>query len=149
MLALALTKLGLALHAPALVMAFVIAAADTGGSGGSFNGSLIAEVVQFGFLGAVFIDVVGTHKFLVPKWTMDKVEDGHTKELGLKDDIIAGLKQDIVELKASNVSLQELTRERMIPALVQATDVSRAYVTELARENDARARAPRNASRDE
>jgi hypothetical protein len=147
MLALALTKLGI--YAPAIAAVIIAGAAGDGGSNSvSFNGGLIAEVIQFGFLGAVFIDVVGTHKFLVPKWTMDKAEEAHTKELALKDDIITGLKQDIVELKASNVGLQELTRERMIPALVQATDVSRAYVTELARENDARAR-PRRGSRAE
>jgi len=119
-------------HAPGFAM---LAA---GNASVSFNGGLIAEVIQFGFLGAVFIDVVGTHKFLIPRWTQSQVEEGHARELKLKDDIITRQQQDIAELKESNRSLQELTRERMLPALIQATDVSRAYVTELARLNDAR-----------
>lgn len=110
----------------------------TGGASVSVNGGLIASVIQFGFLGAVFIDVVGTHKFLVPAWTVAKAEAGHAKELALKDVLVDQLKADMVELKEANRALAALTQDKMIPALVHATEVSRAYVTELARRNNER-----------
>lgn len=119
-----------AAHVPVL-----LAAASTS-SGLEINGGFVAQLVQFGFLGAVFVDVVGFHKFLVPRWSVDSVEKANAASMQLKDELIARINADIVELKNANKQLQELTQERLIPALVQATDVSRAYVAELARRND-------------
>lgn len=86
----------------------------------------VASLVQFGFLGLVLIDLVGPHKYLVPRWSLDA-------QIKVKDEVIQTQRDDIAELKLANSQLQVLTQEKMIPALVQATEVSRAYVTELAR----------------
>lgn len=93
----------------------------------------IVSVVQLGFVGAVLFDVVGTHKFLVPRWTLDKVEEKHDDELRLKDDLITSLQSDVQELKLATSELQKVSNEKLMPALIQATEVSRAYVSELAR----------------
>lgn len=126
-------------HLPMLVG--IAAATDPGtGTDVTFNGGLVAQVIQFGFLGAVFIDIMWPHRFLMPTWAhrreLEVVTAGYDAQLALKDAQIKALQDDREELKSANGSLQVLTQEKMIPALVQATEVSRAYVTELARRND-------------
>jgi hypothetical protein len=97
--------------------------------------NLVTSLLQLGIVGALLIDVFATHKFVMPHWVLDRAEEAHTKEMSLKDDLIEGLQADVKELKAANAELQQLTIKEMIPALVSATDVSRAYVAELARRN--------------
>ena len=126
---------------PALQAVVMLHLADgSDGTTFSVNGGWVGQLIQFGFLGLVFIDIVGTHKFLVPAWTvkreLDAVCTGYDAQLRLKDEQIASLKEDNGLLKEANGQLQSLTQERLIPALVQATEVSRAYVAELARGND-------------
>jgi hypothetical protein len=114
----------------------LVAGASSGGDSGdplSSTASLVINLVQFGIVGLLLIDIVGTHKFIVPRWVMDQQDRANDAKLALKDEQIAGLRTDLAEVKAANNTLQETTRERLIPALVQATDAQRAYVEELAR----------------
>lgn len=102
------------------------------GSGGSLDLTNIFTFAQFGLLGVFFVMLV-SKRFVVPKWTLDDLKDAHDRELKVKDEIIAGQRQDILELKKTVADLQALTSEKMIPALVQANTLSAAYVAELAR----------------
>lgn len=92
----------------------------------------IFTFAQFGLLGIFFVMLI-SKKFVVPKWTLDDLKEAHERELLVKDDIVAGQKEDIVELRKNVRDLQALTSEKMIPALVQANTLSAAYVSELAR----------------
>lgn len=122
-------------HPVAIYLPALLAAASTG-SGTEINGSFIAQIAQYGILGLLFADVAAFHKVLVPRWSVDTIEKANAAAMQLKDELILSIRADNVELKNANKQLQELTQERLIPALVQATDVSRAYVAELARRND-------------
>lgn len=101
--------------------------------------SLLAPILSTGIVGVVLIMLIFEIGFIT-KRSADRerstLEDSHRAELAVKDDLIDGLKADVSELKLANAQLQTLTQDKMIPALVQATEVSRAYVTELARRND-------------
>lgn len=90
------------------------------------------QFAQFGLLGFVFLAIVSKH-WVVPKWTLDDLEDVHRRELAAKNGVIEAQRLDIQELKDANVELQRLTQDKIIPALVQATGVMQSYVTELAR----------------
>lgn len=57
----------------------------------------------------------------------------YDEQLEDKDGVIAALRAEIVEHRASALELQRVTNERTIPALVHATDAVRAYVAELAK----------------
>jgi hypothetical protein len=92
----------------------------------------LANVAQYGLLGVIFLAII-FKRGLVPQWALDALDDSHKRELAVKDEIIAGHRADIAELKATITGLQALTSEKMIPALVQANSLSAAYVAELAR----------------
>lgn len=108
----------------------VLAAASSQADGLSVE--QIFSFAQFGLLGVFFMMLI-SKKWVVPKWTLDALEDAHDRELKVKDEIIAGQRADIVELKHTIAELQALTAEKMIPALVQANTLTAAYVAELAR----------------
>ena len=92
----------------------------------------VFDIAQFGLLGAVFLAILAK-KWLVPAWTLTDLKTAHDRELAVKDEIIAGLRQDVNELKALNGEMQALTREKLIPALVESTSTNREYVAVLAR----------------
>lgn len=101
--------------------------------------TLVAPILSTGIVGIVLVMLIFEVGFITKK-SADRERDAsklaHEGELKTKDEQIAQLKADNAELKQANGALQVLTQEKMIPALVQATEVSRAYVTELARRND-------------
>lgn len=98
--------------------------------------NLLTPILSTGVVGVVLIMLI-FEVGVVTKKSLDRMETSHGQELSAKDKIIEGQAADIIELKAANQGLQDLTRDKMIPALVQATEVSRAYVAELARERRA------------
>lgn len=114
----------------------VVLAATGGNTSISINGGVITQVVQFGFLGAVFLDLVAFHRFFVTRWTSDRemkaVREGYEARLALQAERIAGLTADLGEMKDGMASLTALTQEKMIPALVQATDIAREHVMQQA-----------------
>lgn len=91
----------------------------------------ITQFLQFGLLGLIFVMIVAK-KFLVPEWTLNQLSDAHILALGAKDERIASLEADKVELKENLAQLQALTRDQIIPALVRANQLSADYVNELA-----------------
>lgn len=91
----------------------------------------IFSFAQFGLLGLFFLALVSKH-WVVPKWSLDDIEEAHRRELTVKDEIIEAQRLDVRDLKEANAELQRLTQERIIPALVQATGVMQSYVSELA-----------------
>lgn len=91
----------------------------------------ITQFLQFGLLGLIFACVVAK-KFLVPEWTLRQTQENKDQELKLKDERIAALESDKDELKESLASLQALTRDQIIPALVRSNQLSADYVSELA-----------------
>jgi hypothetical protein len=123
-------------------LVLVAAATDPGGSGSIDVTGLIAPILSTGLVGIILIMLMFEIGIMTKKSAERErvaLTASHVAEMGTKDQIIEQLKQDVTELKESNKGLQELTRDKMLPALVQATDVSRAYVTELARMNERRA----------
>lgn len=109
-------------------------------SGSSIDvGNLIAPILSTGLVGVILVMLMFEIGIMTKKSAERErvaLQASHESEMATKDQIIEQLKGDVVELKESNKGLQELTREKMLPALVQATDVSRAYVNELARLNE-------------
>lgn len=103
--------------------------------------NLLAPILSTGIVGVILVMLIFEVGFITKK-SADRERAAqqlaHENETKAKDDQINQLKADVAELKAANGGLQVLTQEKMIPALVQATEVSRAYVTELARRNDRR-----------
>lgn len=103
----------------------------------------IATFAQFGLLGIFFVMLI-SKKFVVPKWTLDSLdenhqremadkESAHTRELAIKDQQIASLEADKRELKKNLDDLQNLTRDQMLPAMIEANRLTAAYVETLAR----------------
>lgn len=121
-----------------IVLTLLVAAGDPGVSVPSLT-NLLAPILSTGIVGIVLIMLIFEIGFITKK-SADRERDAlrlaHENEIKTKDEQLAQLKADIAELKQANGALQVLTQEKMIPALVQATEVSRAYVTELARRND-------------
>lgn len=113
----------------------------SGDPSGSLPGlaTLLAPILSTGIVGIVLVMLIFEIGFITKK-SADREREAqrlaHENEIKTKDEQVAQLKADVGELKAANGALQVLTQEKMIPALVQATEVSRAYVTELARRND-------------
>lgn len=99
---------------------------------GSIDPGTIANLAQYGIVGAILLAILGK-KWLVPKWTLDSLADAHERELKAKDDIIAGLRADVVELKAAVAQLTSTYQAQVIPALTEANRLSASYVAELAR----------------
>lgn len=102
-----------------------------------------ASFAQFGLLGIFFVMLV-SKKFVVPKWTLDTLEDNHqreikdrdeafAREIATKDVLIASLEADKRELKKNLDDLQDLTRQQMLPAMIEANRLTAAYVETLAR----------------
>jgi len=119
----------------------LLAADSTDGGSGIDVTSLLAPILSTGIVGIVLIMLIFEIGFITKRSAdreREASDEAHKAEIKAKDDMIDGLKADIAELKLANATLQTLTQDKMIPALVQATEVSRAYVTELARRNDRR-----------
>jgi hypothetical protein len=100
--------------------------------------------LNFGLLGLLVV-VLASKKIFVPKWTLDDtitqhtaamtaLQESHKRELEAKDLIIKGLERDKDELKATNTSLQALTRDQFLPALIEANRLTALYVDTLARQ---------------
>lgn len=94
--------------------------------------NLIGPILSTGLVG-IFLVMLIFEVGLVTKKSLERVVSSFKAELAAKDEIIKGKDADVAELKTANSDLQRLTSEKMIPALVQATEVSRAYVSELAK----------------
>lgn len=120
-----------------LVALLLAAGSDPSGTGTTVSiPNLVAPILSTGIVGIVLIMLIFEVGFITKKSAdreREAVQASHAAELKVKDDLIAGLRADVAELKVANSSLQVLTQDKMIPALVQATEVSRAYVAELAR----------------
>lgn len=100
-------------------------------AGGGLNLTLIGQILQFGLIGLLLAAVL-TKKFVVPRWTYDEALTQKDVVIAEKDRVLADKDDDIQELKESLNSLQALTREQMIPALVRANQLSAEYVAEIA-----------------
>lgn len=117
--------------------------ADASSSGNSVDISTIASFAQFGLLGIFFLMLI-SKKFVVPKWTLDTLEESHARlvadrdqahvrEIAVKDQQLASLEADKKELKKNLDDLQQLTRQQMLPAMIEANRLTAAYVDTLAR----------------
>lgn len=95
--------------------------------------SLITSLVQFGFLGLLVIDLVGTHKFIVPRWTLDALSAERDRREVVMQVSIDRQAAEITDLRDVNTQLQATISDRMMPALTLATDAQRAYVEALGR----------------
>jgi hypothetical protein len=121
--------------------------ADTSSNNGtSIDFSTIASFAQFGLLGVFFVMLV-SKKFVVPKWTLDTVEENHqreiedkdeahSRELAVKDAQLAMVEADKRELKKNLDDLQEVTRSQLLPAMIEANRLTAAYVDTLSRRRD-------------
>jgi uncharacterized protein YacL (UPF0231 family) len=89
----------------------------------TLGGVGIAEFLQFGLLGVIFLCLV-MKKFIVPEWTLNALKEQHEASLKVKEEQISQLKADKDELKATAEQLQKLTREEVIPALVVANQMA-------------------------
>lgn len=120
-----------------IASSLLLAAGADSSAGATVNiPNLVAPILSTGIVGIVLIMLIFEVGFITKKSAdreREAVQASHAAELKVKDDLIAGLRADVAELKVANSSLQVLTQDKMIPALVQATEVSRAYVAELAR----------------
>ncbi len=106
----------------------VIAAATNDGEGGVALPTIdIAQFLQFGLLGVIFVCVI-TKKFIVPEWVLKQLQDQYNAESRLKDEQIASLKADKEELKQDLEQLQNIYRTDVIPALVRATQLNAEYL---------------------
>lgn len=114
-----------------------------GGGTSTIDINTIATFAQFGLLGIFFVMLI-SKKFVVPKWTLDTQdenhqrelsdkEQAHVRELSIKDQQIASLETDKRELKKNLDDLQNLTRDQMLPAMIEANRLTAAYVDALAR----------------
>lgn len=103
----------------------------------------LATFAQFGLLGIFFVMLI-SKKWLVPKWTLDSLEetharelkdkeDAHARELALRDAMLAAADKREQEFKKNLDDLQNLTREQMLPAMIEANRLTALYVETLAR----------------
>jgi hypothetical protein len=112
--------------------AIVLGDPSSGTTGNSYV-DLGVQLLQYGLVGLLLIDVVGTHKFLIPRWVSDRDAAAQAAVLLLKDQQIADLRGDLLELKTAQAELQKQMQERYIPALVQVTEIAKDYLEELRR----------------
>jgi len=114
--------------------------------GTAIDVNTIATFAQFGLLG-IFFAMIISRKFIVPKWTLDTLEENHNREienkdeahareLAIKDAQLAMIEADKRELKKNLDDLQELTRQQLLPAMIEANRLTAAYVDTLARRKD-------------
>jgi hypothetical protein len=114
--------------------------------------SQIAQIAQFGLLGVFFVMLI-SKKYVVPKWTLDSLEetharelkdkdDAHARELALRDVITAESAKREAELKKNLDELQDLTqRQQMLPAMIEANRLTALYVETLAKRSGADGRS--------
>src|SRR3954453_21596479 len=106
------------------MFAILADAADAADSGFSLDLSQIFTFAQFGLLGVFFIMLI-SKKYVVPKWTLDALEEshqrelkdkteGHAREIALRDQQTANAERREAELKKNLDDLQELTRQQML-----------------------------------
>ena len=116
---------------------------DSGGGSTGLDLTQIATFAQFGLLGIFFVMLV-SKKFVVPKWTLDSLEetharelkdkdDAHARELAIRDANAAATERREVELKRNLDDLQDLTRQQMLPAMIEANRLTALYVDTLAK----------------
>lgn len=116
-----------------------------GSEGGGFNLDLnqIFTFAQFGLLGVFFVMLI-SKKYVVPKWTLDSLEEthkreledkdkAHERELAIRDQQLANSEQREKDLKKNLDDLQDLTRQQMLPAMIEANRLTALYVDTLAR----------------
>lgn len=115
------------------------------GASGTIN--LILQFAQYGVIGLLLIDLVGTHKFIIPRWVSDsdakkalelvtRTEEQSRAVIAVKDQQLIDLRHDLDELKVAQAELQRQMQERYIPALVQVTDIAKDYLEELRHRKD-------------
>lgn len=113
------------------------------GSSNNFDLSVLAQIAQFGLLGIFFIMLI-SKKYVVPKWTLDALEvthaarikdkdEAHARELALRDANQAATEKREEELKKNLNDLQDLTRQQMLPAMIEANRLTALYVDILAK----------------
>jgi hypothetical protein len=112
-------------------------------AGLSLDLSQIFTFAQFGLLGIFFVMLI-SKKFVVPKWTLDATEANHTRELAdkdaahlrelaIRDQQLAASEAREKDLKKNLDDLQDLTRQQMLPAMIEANRLTALYVDTLAR----------------
>lgn len=122
----------------------VLAAASTGAdSGFNLDLSQIFTYAQFGLLGVFFVMLI-SKKYVVPKWTLDALEasherelkdkaEAHAREVAIRDQQLATAEKRETDLKKNLDDLQDLTRQQMLPAMIEANRLTALYVDTLAR----------------
>jgi hypothetical protein len=83
----------------------------------------VTQLIQYGVLGLVLLLVI-IRKYLVPEWTLKSAEDRAAAER-------ADLERRLAEAEAQLARFRQIFEEQMIPALLQATDTNKRYVTEM------------------
>lgn len=127
--------------------------AAEGTTSGSPAIDLILPFVNLGVIVVLVIMVVTKNGF-VPKWSLDDAErrneeqvrqlnESHAREMAAKEDQIDALQADKKELKDTNEELQNLARDRLLPALIESSRLAAAYVAELQRRGSGGARGSR------
>lgn len=81
------------------------------------TGDLIGTIFQYGLLGAAFLDVSLFHKVLVPRWVLDDKQ------------------RRIDQLEAALDTMTGNFMTEVMPALTNATSISREYVEVLQERN--------------
>lgn len=100
-------------------------AAVQSAAGGSSGVSAVdvTQLIQYGVLGLVLLLVI-VRKYLVPEWTLKAAEERAAAER-------ADLERRLTESEAQLARFRQIFEEQMIPALLQATDTNKRYVTEM------------------
>lgn len=99
----------------------------------AFPTSLVTTLIQVGLVGLLLIDVLGPQKFVVPRRMLSELSAERDKREAILQGTIERLEREVSEVKEINGQLQDMTRERLMPALTQAVDSQRAVVEVLSR----------------
>lgn len=99
----------------------------------AFPTSLVTTLIQVGLVGLLLIDVLGPQKFIVPRRMLTELSAERDKREAILQATIERLEREVTEVKEINGQLQDMTRERLMPALTQAVDSQRAVVEVLSR----------------
>lgn len=131
--------------AQAEVFLYLSAADSSGGASDALPGplQLILPYLNLGVFVLLCLALV-LKWGLVPKWVLDEQKRSHDAEIRVKDDThrrelaardaqITQLTADREELKQTNNELQNLARDRLLPALIESSRLAAAYVSELQR----------------
>lgn len=89
----------------------------------AISGVDVTQLIQYGVLGLVLLLVI-IRKYLVPEWTLKAEEERAAAER-------ADLERRLTESEAQLARFRQIFEEQMIPALLQATDTNKRYVTEM------------------